>query len=97
MALSRNRAVRGGVLQRPKHGEQWDEGNGAIMDNQQTGNQQADMKPRDWRFAAGLCAILAVAIVVALTMFHFDQKTAGLNSASGVVNGKPVADSTASD
>jgi hypothetical protein len=68
------------------------QGNGAIMDN-----QQADMTPRDRRFAAGLCAILVVAIVVAAAMFHFDQKTAGLNSPSGLVNGKPVADSTASD
>jgi hypothetical protein len=60
-------------------------------------NPNSETKGPGWRFAAGLCAILVVAVVVAAAMFHFDQKNAALNSSSGVVNGKPVADSTASD
>ena len=60
-----------------------------------TANPQAN--GRGWRFAVGLCVILAVAIALATAMFRFDQKSAALNSPSGVVNGKPVANSTASD
>ena len=60
-------------------------------------SQSPEMKPRDWRVAASLCAILAVAVIIAAMMFHFDQNKAAVNSASGIVNGKPVADSTASD
>ena len=60
-------------------------------------DQIPQMSRRDWRVAAVLCAILAVTIVAAITMLHFDQNHAALNSPSGFVTGKPVADSTASD
>ncbi|HEX4411785.1 MAG TPA: hypothetical protein VH206_23680 [Xanthobacteraceae bacterium] len=52
---------------------------------------------RDWRFLAALSIIFAILVVVAAVSFHTDQKTASLQSHSGLVNGKPVADSTASD
>ena len=52
---------------------------------------------RDWRFLAALSVIFAILIIVFAVSFHTDQKTASLQSSSGVVNGKPVADSTASD
>jgi len=41
--------------------------------------------------------VLVVAAAAFGTMWHYDKSHAALNSPSGVVNGKPVADSTASD
>jgi hypothetical protein len=51
----------------------------------------------DWRFFAALVVGLVIIVIVATAMFRWDQRSATLNSASGVVNGKPVANSTASD
>jgi hypothetical protein len=51
----------------------------------------------NFRFFIGLCIALAVVIAAGAAMFHSDQKTARLDSPGGTVNGKPVADSTASD
>jgi hypothetical protein len=60
-------------------------------------SQDESQRQPQGRMLTSLLVLLVAAIALTAVIMHSDQKSAALHSPSGIANGKPVADATASD